>query len=50
MGPPIEVIQSDDPSPEYVEEILQKLVKEMEILFNDLKEPYGWKDKKLVIK
>ena len=50
MGPPIEVVQADQPTDEYVQEILDKLVVEMEILFNDQKANYGWADKRLVIK
>lgn len=50
MGPPIEVKQCADPDPEYVKEVLEKLLQEMEILFDDVKGTYGWEDKHLVIK
>ena len=50
MGIPIEVIQCDEPTPEYVDEILEKLLIEMKVLFDDQKANYGWADKNLVIK
>lgn len=49
MGKPIEVKQCSDPTDEYVNEVLQQLVGEMEVLFDDCKDCYGWTDKRLIV-
>lgn len=50
LGPPIEVIKQENPSSEYIFEVQEKLLHEMQVLFDTHKESYGWKDKKLIIK
>jgi len=52
MGKPIQThhIKCEDPTPEQVEIIQTKLLKEMERIFDTYKHFYGWDDKHLIIK
>lgn len=49
MGVPIKVQKKESPTDEEIDEIHQKLMDDMTILFDKYKGLYGWKDKKLII-
>ncbi|KAL3937644.1 MAG: hypothetical protein SGBAC_007296 [Bacillariaceae sp.] len=52
MGKPIPThhIQCEEPSPEQIKEVQDKLLDEMQDIFDRYKGLYGWEDKKLIIK
>ena len=49
MGDPIEVEQQENPSDEYVQQIQDKLIAEMQFIFDANKKYYGWENKTLII-
>jgi hypothetical protein len=52
MGKPIPThhIKCEEPTPEQIKEIQDKLIDEMQVIFDKYKGLYGWEDKKLIIK
>jgi NTP pyrophosphatase (non-canonical NTP hydrolase) len=43
-------MQCEEPSPEQIQIIQERLIAEMEELFDKYKHLYGWEDKRLVVK
>lgn len=51
FGEPIDVIQQDNPSDEYIEELWQKYIGQIETLYHTYKDRYGYpKDEVLLMK
>jgi 2-acylglycerol O-acyltransferase 2 len=48
-GPPIEVKQTDEPTQEYVREVLDKFIEELEKVYRENRDEFGYKGVELVV-